>query len=674
MRKLFIAGLIVPLQPGSSLSFDISTGIIDLLREEATKGSHSLPFTIPDTPEAKIAFDFQNNLDNRQPLPESYPAIYEDGSFYFKGDFNLLGYIPKVGWRGNLVTAENSIVKKLKATKLKDLILGGIQELGARPDDVLFRMQEIAENPDRFNYVFAPVYNPEFYKENEDYQVLGGYYLNNWENLATVAGNPGLFKKGYETHPYGPGVGTSQAICPFPYLHYVVKEAFKEIGLTFTDNFFDEELKKLTILCNAALDEFQTVVDEGDEFPQNVYRKAFQLKEVLPDLNLHELLRKLQNTFGLQFNVKLNGQIVFNRIENVLNSPNRQDLTGKLLKAPEREMPTERGIILNYRKESEDSLTTQGTPDFTDVIVKAPVASLAALNQLLGDAELNEVRFVTELEEYWRLEETFEKFGKPLKRAWVFFSHDYKPLELGTKGDGTGQAFTMGIALTPDKVRGHREYNLKAPLATWVDFEGRPADGNTPEVKAVEAELNDVRLNLFENKYYIYNREWQPNEGTRSEDWLFFADNAFPPLRAWSMRKWKVPSFSAPGYSPAAGQTERSKELRLAFYRGMQPYDNTNATYPMLSGSNFNAVGFKVGNYALKWHGPYGLANQFLQSWLKLMVAGKTIKGDMLLTEDEIANLDLNQLYTIEGQRAILKNLKFTLPLKKAPQAELQVF
>ncbi|RNI27677.1 hypothetical protein EFA69_16290 [Rufibacter immobilis] len=695
MRKLTIEGQVVELRADMPITFEKNSTIPDLLLEQNTAGTHTMPFTIPDTPQARLAMGDIQRLDSRAQAPKSFQATYEEAGFYLKGSFELRNYEPGVGFRGNMTTSEKALVKHLKEARLRKMELGGSKILGETEQEVITHMLEKTDLQQVQEYVFGPVHNSGLYAENQDYSLFYGQYLNRYfpnANAKTggngemgffplnqAEGNNTLESIGYTWNVNGPKVCTSFPICPFPSLKYLLQTGFEELGIEVEDQFFDQELSNLVVISNSALDNIElhlwiegvtnydwlgynggTTYEPGIYHFKNSFRRSFRLREILPDISFYDLLRKLQNTFGMCLTVNLDGRIKLSRVEARLSEKIRKPLTGKFLKNYEEEFAGKSGLKLAYRTEGGDQAAENEIKDFSDVNYKGEVPTISGLPDW-RTAELKDCYYVKEHKCYyvWQLME-----GKMIWGGigeFTRYAGDYRGLEIG---EGV-TPYTMGIATTIDREQPFLNFNFKGSIYGWNDLE------------AIEnPELGDLYLLEVENKYYIWDLVWpeQPNQHDykRVEDWTFFCDNHAAAKRDW-FAKWKIPVLEKEGYNPMIPTTEENQELRLAFYRGMQPFSEGPMVYPMLSGDNRNAKGEIVGEYTLKWEGEGGIGKKFLESWITLM-QGRLLRGSLDWTAEQLADLNEDELYSFEGQRAIIKKIKFSLPLTKPPQVDLILF
>jgi len=110
-------------------------------------------------------------------------------------------------------------------------------------------------------------------------------------------------------------------------------------------------------------------------------------------------------------------------------------------------------------------------------------------------------------------------------------------------------------------------------------------------------------------------------------------------------RGWLLPAAEQPGYSARTDfdqADKRSSQLRLLFYRGLQP-DSLGHPYPLASAGTENYQGGTVGRYALTWDGPQGLYQQWHKPWLDFRANARQEERDVQLTLGEFLALDPTQ-------------------------------
>lgn len=673
MSRLVVNGQEIPLKPGTSLSFDLNNLLFEIFESEPA-GSFTYGFNIPKTPEAQLAFGFPELMVNAALIPKSFPdAEYFDGPLYVVGTLKYLGMAGDE-YRFNLETGLSRVLRKLRETKLTKLALGGQRYMGGDTDAVLQHMLATVNDPAAHDYVFAPVHNPDFYgDENDDYQEYAGQYLNYWENTFDGAGNAtgGYFLKNAQFHTNGPEGSTRHSICPHPYLKYVLLEAFKELSIPVEDHFFDSELSTLVILGVSALDNIKAITLGANEvvFEHNVYKNSFFLADVLPDISLWDLLKANLSTWGMFPDISLDGKVRLRKVSDILQSEEYDELS-EVEQGFESENDAETGKTLTYNLDSDDSLAGERVKDFKDVTVREEVPDLATLNSpgIKEASQVKDVRYVAELDHHYIYSRFRKNRYSDAEYFWEFYSENYvsEPLE------GGGAELQLGVYTTLMQLRYRANIKVK-PSVTHLDALYILLDQQEQDGIENLVEENDVRLVDSHDKYFIYAKTFTESDYEKSMDWQPFCDNT-PAATKIAFRKWLVPALGVPGYSPEYDQDERPQGLRLLFYRGLQNYDQTNATYPMLSTEANSAQGIKVGNYSMRWNGPEGLKEIFWKKYLEIKLKGKPARRKIYLDSSELQNMDLLRKKKIDGVLYKVVRVRFSSPVSKAATVDLVTF
>jgi hypothetical protein len=139
----------------------------------------------------------------------------------------------------------------------------------------------------------------------------------------------------------------------------------------------------------------------------------------------------------------------------------------------------------------------------------------------------------------------------------------------------------------------------------------------------------------------------------------------------------RVPELGARAYVPAYNCFDRSKDLRLAFYRGKQPYKDKDValggTYPMLTAASTNQQGAKVGSYSLRLAGDDGTVARWGQALLELKANPQTVTWLVWLDAEQFYQLDTARKVEIDGLHFVVKKVSLTFPIRQPAQLELVV-
>jgi hypothetical protein len=126
-----------------------------------------------------------------------------------------------------------------------------------------------------------------------------------------------------------------------------------------------------------------------------------------------------------------------------------------------------------------------------------------------------------------------------------------------------------------------------------------------------------------------------------------------------------LPAISQPPYRADQTEVERSRALRLLFYRGLQLASDGVMRCPQLSHQSLS------GALSTRLTGTSGTYPQLLKDWLPVKLRGSSYKVPLLLTSLDLARLDLTRQVWLDGVAYLVRKLSATVPLKKAASAEL---
>lgn len=140
-----------------------------------------------------------------------------------------------------------------------------------------------------------------------------------------------------------------------------------------------------------------------------------------------------------------------------------------------------------------------------------------------------------------------------------------------------------------------------------------------------------------------------------------------------------LPSLAEKPYAFGQPAEERGALLRLAFYRGRQPYV-VNPThplyarrpdYPLVTPLDQDATGTVVGEHSLQLHGEAGTVNRLLGRWLALVATATPVKRLLYLTPEHLAGLQLNRKKMIDGNLYLVQQVSVSVPITKAATVTL---
>lgn len=228
-----IKGQWLDLKPGTTLSFELNSPIYLGDDTDVLPGSFSFPFDLPLSPHNRRLLRNPDLLDSDEDLlKDEYCEFWAGGFSLFQGKLSIKDCTPAYA----KAYLQLNALKDLKDKKLSDINFPMVT-LGATAADALAHAKNTALNPANYDYIFCPVYNPDFLetKTESEFNYSKNEYLN-YYNVDTQS---------FES------VG---AAMPFLKLDYVLRKGLSEIGYTFNNTFqTDEELKRLVLYNNFSI-------------------------------------------------------------------------------------------------------------------------------------------------------------------------------------------------------------------------------------------------------------------------------------------------------------------------------------------------------------------------------------------------------------------------------------
>lgn len=553
-------------------SLDLTSGAVISINEESPvfekdsiPGGFAFPFDLPVTSCNRRILGFPDRIEKAGLM-----SIEQDFELYHSGQIRATGTIhikeADQSYRAYLTVGSGDFASKVKDKKLQDLSLGGERTWAFKPE---------FKYPDD-DFTIFPVFNPTFmvdtYKEGSFESGL--FRINAYEN--------GAFYNN-QLHAF--------AVTPFPFLGYVIKELFTELGFQIVENCIelDPDLRDLVLYSTkdiTSLIQTTEVVEVFlgiDEFGREMYEyqevttverglDKFRLSDCVPEMTIKDFILWLRNRFNLAFVFdRYNRVKIIKRQDLVLSHP-AMDITDQAIGSPKViaiEKPE--GFALKWEHDPDDDLFSdenfQKIDDFLSYL-KEPVANTGELSGL--EPEINEIRLVESLGYYYR----YAKFELPAG-GWRY----------------QWQQWSIGF----------QNY--------------------------LEGEMEEVFSTGFSTLRMLkYQREL-----------------AGPTIRCpWAEQKGNTMEREEPQpFSP-----------RLLFYRGMI-YNSQDDLEPMGSNDNFTYWGNKISgkNLILKWDGEYGIYNQLWKDYLTWWLNRKQV--NWMIKDPSV--LEFNQKYAIDRSHYLLK-------------------
>ncbi len=603
-------GQALELSPDTTLSVELNNA---LLADATNNGAYALPFTLPRTARNQVGLGFPELLDHAAGQRRRYENtdVFDDGQHLLSGTLQLLRVTAST-YELTLLFGASAVMTKLKAVKLRELVLGGprVLESLASVKTLRAHMADVVANPAAYDYVFAPVSNNDAFEDYDD-AFIRFPNLNTWRPPGGTQGFPvegfyldnGTFAGGGVGGTLGfPGFFARFACVPVPFvrLGYLVRAMLHELHIPFEEDVFDAEMENLVVVGNnlgpglALLAPYPL----SSTMPPD---RTIRLAELLPELTCAELLRKVADTFYLDLSVSPLGRLRIRRTSRLLALPPAVQLTRYAAPGYEVDLGEPLRLDTAYLV-GDDKIARENYQVPDPAQLAAPVATVAALPAL--PSATHEVRLVLSEDAYYQHDGT----------AWVFFSQ---------------HILTVSV-------------------------------GDAAAENAVQAEPGiDLLLDLDSTPYAVL-----PIPGV----------NTTVPHEA-HLEVMRVPVLGARAYAPAYNLFDRSKALRLAFYRGRQPYKDATmpGSYPLLTAASTNQQGVKVGDYSLRLAGDDGTVAQWGRALLELKADPQTVTWPVWLDAEQFYQLDTGRKVDIDGLHFVVKKVSLTFPIRQPAQLELVV-
>ena len=228
---------------------------------------------------------------------------------------------------------------------------------------------------------------------------------------------------------------------------------------------------------------------------------------------------------------------------------------------------------------------------------------------------------------------------------------------------------------------------LATPVATFADLptEGVLSGDELPKpeirlVQQVEQYYRSEPANYEQNGTKRVRYNWQAYSAKRPAVPLFGGGQELSQALTYTATQLVatqpelvalLPAVAQEGNSSALGVENKSEAVRLAFFRGQQPYLATGSyaaglevTYPLMSPFNANAKGERIGEYSLQLDGPDGTYERLLKYWLEVRYRSTPVKYQVQLTALQLLNLDFARKVSIQGNRYLVQQVSVTAPIK----------
>lgn len=300
MLGIQIQGEFIDLPPGTTLELEKENPFLQF-STEVLIGEYSLPFQAISNANNNRLLGYpgvaQKWIDNTGFDALLYDKSIQIGAGKVKVEksnihFNRLS-------KGNLscyyLSSASGFWQDIKDLKLRDIDVGGDRSfpwagLSTITDGFWKHIHQVAAGAvNDYDYAFYPVVNKDWAQGDEYPPVMNLVYYDAMETF------PVRFPNVYA----GLDVRERNRIVPFPYLHYVLTQAFAEAGWSVTGDILDDvDFMKITMINFRAIDWCHVTVTGGiaSEVPRDPV--VFNLQDHLPDITIGKFLIALANRMG----------------------------------------------------------------------------------------------------------------------------------------------------------------------------------------------------------------------------------------------------------------------------------------------------------------------------------------------------------------------------------------
>ena len=254
------------------LKFELNNQVFSTSDSSVVPGSFSFPASAPLTRSNRIELGNPHLVTNSREW-QTFEGVWVElhGAAIFQGKLTIRRASPQ---KIDFDIVANPL-SALKQVPLNTLDLGGDRSF-ADADAVLAHALDTAETPLDFDYVFFPIFNPDFIA-HPDYSKPKSYYQNFFQPFDI----PPLTAHFEVDHDY-------PALMPFARLEYVLQQMFSGQEFTFRNRFqLTDELRGICLYNNRSL-----WTEEGLE-------TVINLQNHVSDTLSTALLRKIMGGFNL---------------------------------------------------------------------------------------------------------------------------------------------------------------------------------------------------------------------------------------------------------------------------------------------------------------------------------------------------------------------------------------
>jgi len=555
-----------------------------VFEKDSIPGGFSFPFTLPVTDRNRRIFQFPERIEKAGSM-----TIEQDFELYHTGQLRASGTITVTEadeqYRAYLTVGSGDFSSQIQDKKLNEVDYGGSRTWENKV--------EFTEDDD---FTLFPIWNPNFH---DDLPREAAWLSNRWQLNAY---DSGLFV-----------VTGSFAICPYPFISYMVRRILNEFGFTVVENVLktDPEFRKLVLYSTFDATYYtQTTeskwievgLDPYNQLPIEEYvdvvtatraMDTFDLADSMPDVTISDFLKWLRNRLNIAFVFDKFNNVKIIRRDQFVAQHEAEDITSKTA-GPSQviSITPPVGFRLSWSHDSDDE--TFSSDNFKNIednldLYKGTVADTTEMVAL--SPTLNDIYFVESLDSYMQFA----------------YQDDV--------GDGT-------------------------PGYTWVHWsigfqnyftEDREEDFST--------EISTLRMLNFKR-----------------------AAGAGPTIRCpWTEQKSNGIERQEPNPFSA----------RLLIYHGMQK-DSDDDDVPSGSSDNLDVDGNQItdANLTMKWEGDYGVYEQLWKNYLTWWMARKQVNWAI----KDPSTLDFTTRYAIDRNHYFLKKRKVIFTLHEIKPGECEFY
>jgi hypothetical protein len=324
-----------------SLSIQYNSGIWNF---DNIPGSFSLPFEIIYSAVNNRLLKFPHSLKNSyQEKRKLNSELWVNGLLLHEGTLEV-EETSKQNFKCTFKFGTGSFVTNFNDVLVSDCEFGGEQ-------DWVWR-----DTYDNVNSDFTlPQYLNNSFLDNSIVPIIGN--VDMFVNYYSAVDNAYKFK--LRMDEYGGEYVLFSPIVPHPYLYKVLNYAFKHLGYTVKENFFESstDLKKVIVANNNDAQQGSIYYNEEHDVTRIVYvLDTYNLKNHVPNILLSELILNLKNLFCIDFNLN-NNELKIISLKSYINSTAYVDITDKCLEYEQKTFTnTKNGFSIEFAENTQFDL------------------------------------------------------------------------------------------------------------------------------------------------------------------------------------------------------------------------------------------------------------------------------------------------------------------------------